>query len=105
MHYICTERAEEQRQLELEFSSTNNYYLVPNKHSNFVSEMLGSICFEFFQNDTPVAVDKIKEMLISSFNSSYSLTTFREIIALLKKEREEIRLFKDYLIEMNRAFA
>lgn len=33
MHYICTDNPEEQKQLELEFSTKNNHYLIPHKQT------------------------------------------------------------------------
>lgn len=47
--------------------------------------MLTSISYEYFQNHLPTVVEKIKEMIVSSFSDTYSLDTFREIMALLKK--------------------
>ncbi len=67
--------------------------------------MLAAISFEFFQNKIPLLAEKIKEMLITSFNSTYSLANYREIMALLKKEQDNIQMYRDHLLVMNRAFA
>lgn len=49
-------------------------------------------------------VEKIKEMITNSMDSTYYLNTYREIMAMLKKERDKMNLFRDYMMEMDSAF-
>ena len=67
--------------------------------------MLTSISHEFFQDKIPPIVEKIKEIVVQSFNLTYNLVGYRELMRLLAKDQESIQMYREHLMDMNRAFA
>lgn len=49
--------------------------------------MLTSISHEFFQDKIPPIVEKIKEIVVQSFNLTYNLVGYRELMRLLTKDQ------------------
>ena len=44
-------------------------------------------------------------MIINAMNCTYQLNNYREIMALIKKEKNKVNLFKEYIREMDTTFA
>ena len=44
-------------------------------------------------------------MLVNALNSTYSMNAYRELMRSVKREEDTMQVYRDHLIEMNRAFA
>jgi len=41
-----------------------------------------------------MVVDKIKEMLVNTLNGTYSLAAYREVLEIVRKEEDAMRVYR-----------
>lgn len=64
--------------------------------------MVRSITYEYFHTDLPLLASKVKEFTINALGMTYSLTLFRDIMNIIRKQTDLLAFYQGYLIAMNR---
>jgi hypothetical protein len=67
--------------------------------------LVHSITYEYFHTDLPLLAKKVRDFASDALGMTCSLTIFREIMVLLRKQAELLTFYQDYMIAMNRQMA
>jgi len=92
MFVVYTEHPIEKAQLEEDHRSVNRHFYVDCQETHNLVNLLRSIAFEYFRGSPSQLAKKLTQLTIDCLNLSLSLTLFREAMALLKQQEDQLQL-------------
>jgi hypothetical protein len=76
-------------------------FKVPLNSVKCLQDLIGRVCFEFFQNNESIFIEKFKTFLGQVLSMKFYLPLFRELLSMSKKKDMASEFYRGHFLAIN----